>query len=75
MDPSGPAPHGAFDIVLCANVLIYFDMPARRRAAASIYRSLSRGGVLLVGFSESLNGVSEDFAPVRYSRMVAYRKE
>ncbi|MEX0748387.1 MAG: protein-glutamate O-methyltransferase CheR [Rhodothermales bacterium] len=74
MDPSGPAHPCSFDVVLCANVLIYFDIPARRRAAASIHRRLSGGGALLLGFSESLGGVSEEFAPVRYSRMVAYRK-
>lgn len=63
------------DVVLCANVLIYFDQPARQQAVASFYGSLNAGGYLLVGFSETLYGVTQAFRPVRFNKTIAYQKE
>jgi chemotaxis protein methyltransferase CheR len=45
---------GEVDVVFCRNVLMYFDLPARRRALEAIGRKLGRGGWLLVGHSEAL---------------------
>lgn len=50
---AGPGPAGAFDIVLCRNVLFYFDAADRRRALASLQRSAARGGWIGVGSTES----------------------
>ena len=75
IDTTGPTTPESVDVVLCANVLIYFDIAARRQAVQILHGSLRNGGVLLLGFSESLNGVTDDFRPLRYSRMVAYRKD
>ena len=62
------------DIVLCANVLIYFDTQAKQRVVASIYNNLNAGGYLLVGFSETLYGVTQSFQPVRFDKIIAYKK-
>ena len=62
------------DIVLCANVLIYFDTLAKQRVVASIYNNLNAGGYLLVGFSETLYGVSQSFQSVRFDKTIAYKK-
>ena len=75
IDATGPVSPGSVDVIICANVLIYFDIAARRQAVLTMHGSLRRSGVLLLGFSESLNGVTDDFSPLRYSRMVAYRKD
>ncbi|MFQ5572074.1 MAG: CheR family methyltransferase [Rhodothermales bacterium] len=64
----------AIDIVLCANVLIYFDNKAKQQAVSSIYNSLNTGGYLLVGFSETLYGVTQSFQPVRFDKSIAYKK-
>ncbi len=45
-----------FDLVLCRNVLIYFDAPSRIRALARLHESLRVGGFLGLGASESLWG-------------------
>ncbi len=45
----------SFDIVLCCNVLIYFDTASKIQVVSDLYRSLNHGGHLIVGTSESLN--------------------
>lgn len=45
---------GAFDAVLARNVLIYFSDDTVRRVVELLSNSLVRGGLLLVGASESL---------------------
>ncbi len=62
------------DLVLCANVLIYFDTQAKQRVVSSIYNNLNPGGYLLVGFSETLYGVTQSFQPVRFDKIIAYKK-
>lgn len=63
-----------FDVILCANVLIYFDDASKQQVVAGLYNSLSPDGYLLVGFSETLYGVTQAFRPVRYSKTIAYQK-
>jgi chemotaxis protein methyltransferase CheR len=43
-----------FDLILCRNVLIYFDEARRAEAVARLVRALKPGGWLLVGYSEAL---------------------
>lgn len=45
---------GAFDAVVCRNVLIYFREETARRVVEALTRRLTDDGVLLVGVSESL---------------------
>jgi chemotaxis protein methyltransferase CheR len=49
------APDGdgrGFDLILCRNVLIYFERDIFRRLASELFRALVPGGWLLVGSSE-----------------------
>jgi chemotaxis protein methyltransferase CheR len=52
---------GAFDIVLCRNVTIYFPLNVTRRVVGRIARSLRPGGFLFLGHAETLRGISTDF--------------
>jgi len=54
---------GAFDVVLCRNVLIYFDRETRSRVLAGIARQLTPGGYLILGASETVLGLSNAFQP------------
>jgi chemotaxis methyl-accepting protein methylase len=60
LDHRGGAPaesvFGSFDLVLCRNVLIYFEPAWRELACERIFASLAIGGFLLLGKSESLPG-------------------
>jgi chemotaxis protein methyltransferase CheR len=49
---------GGFDVIFCRNVLIYFDETARAAAARRLVSSLNPGGVLFLGYAESLRGVA-----------------
>ena len=51
---------GSFDVIFLRNVLIYFDLPTKQQVVSNLLRQLRPGGFLMVGHSESLNGVSGD---------------
>ena len=46
-----------FDLILCRNVMIYFDRPTQETLVRQLSAQLAPGGHLLVGHSESLSGV------------------
>lgn len=55
---------GPLDIVMCRNVMIYFDDPVRRRLLTDIHRLLRPGGYLIVGHAESLTAMVGNFRNV-----------
>jgi chemotaxis protein methyltransferase CheR len=52
---------GAFDIVFCRNVVMYFSPEVMRAVVARITGALSPGGFLFLGHAETLRGTSHDF--------------
>ena len=53
-DPFPPVGQiASFDIVLCRNVLMYFEPPAMQRIVDKLRDALVEGGVLLTGLSET----------------------
>ena len=68
----GFAPRGC-DVVWCRNVLIYFTAAARRRAIERLVGAAHTGGLLFVGYSESLRDVPE-LEPRRHGDAVYYVK-
>jgi chemotaxis protein methyltransferase CheR len=62
------------DVVFCRNVLMYFDIPARKRTIESFHRKLVKGGYLLLGHSESLLNLTTAFELVHLKRDMVYRK-
>ncbi|MHC5543267.1 CheR family methyltransferase [Singulisphaera rosea] len=65
---------GTFDLILCRNLLIYFDETTRRRLCNALYSALNPQGLLIVGAAESLYGVSDAFVLERSGNTVYYRK-
>ncbi|HVW72103.1 MAG TPA: protein-glutamate O-methyltransferase [Rhizomicrobium sp.] len=53
---------GQFDIVLCRNVLIYFDQPTKTRILGGITRRMASDGALLLGGAESVFGLCDALA-------------
>jgi chemotaxis protein methyltransferase CheR len=70
MTPTFPFRHG-FDVVFCRNVMIYFDRPTQEGLIGRIVQHLRPGGYLMIGHSESLNGVRH---PLKYLEPTIYRK-
>jgi chemotaxis protein methyltransferase CheR len=48
-------------------VMIYFDQATKHEVVARMLPHLARGGYIIVGHSESLNGVSDALASVQPS--------
>ncbi|HEY3325191.1 MAG TPA: CheR family methyltransferase [Planctomycetota bacterium] len=58
---------GPFDMVLCRNVMIYFDNLVRKRLLDEVFRLVRPDGYLLVGHAESLTGMMSSFKSLRPS--------
>jgi chemotaxis protein methyltransferase CheR len=52
---------GAYDIVFCRNVLMYFTPDKARTVVARITEALASDGYLFLGHAETLRGLSESF--------------
>lgn len=61
---SDPTPLGRFDIVLCRNVLTYFDNDTRTRVLERICRRMPEDGFLYLGADESVAGLTDRFSPI-----------
>jgi len=49
------------DVIFCRNVVIYFDKETKLDLVSRFYDQLKPEGYLLMGHSESLHGISEQF--------------
>jgi len=60
----GP-PGGSHDLIVCRNVLIYFDRETQERLFDTFYQAMPPGGFLMLGKVETLLGrARSQFAPV-----------
>jgi len=50
---------GEFDVIFLRNMLIYFDIPTKKRVVENLIPSLRAGGYFIVGHAETLNGVTD----------------
>jgi len=64
-----------FDIIFCANVLIYFDLKAKIKVINYLYNSLNKGGYLFIGYAETLHMISKAFSIINYPKTIGYKKE
>ncbi|XZE20460.1 CheR family methyltransferase [Pirellulaceae bacterium SH449] len=54
--------HTAFDMIFCRNVMIYFDSAAQSKIINHFGDYLKQDGLLFIGHSESIFGLSDQFA-------------
>jgi chemotaxis protein methyltransferase CheR len=74
MDRSKIALLGSMDVILCRNVIIYFDVEGKRRVIQTFFEKLKPGGHLLLGHSESLINLSSAFELRHLRRDLVYRR-
>ena len=72
LNPDFPLPR--FDIVLCRNVLIYFDDDGKAQALDTVYKRLANDGYLLTGAGEDAQRMDPRFERVRIDGVQCYRK-
>ena len=60
-----PLPDEKFDVILCRNVMIYFDNDITGKVINRLYDALLPGGLFIIGQSESLMNLKHRFKPVR----------
>ena len=66
---------GKFDIVFCRNVLIYFSAQLKTQILQQIAAGLNKEGILFLGASESMSGLSDAFSMVRCNPGLYYLKK
>ena len=65
---------GRMDVVFCRNVIIYFDLAAKKRVIDSFFQRLRPEGFLLLGHSESLMNVSNAFVLRHFVNDMVYQR-
>lgn len=58
------SPLGRFDIIMCRNVLIYFDEATKRAVLARLADALNPHGVLFLGSAETVIGMCDALKPL-----------
>ncbi|MET4026847.1 chemotaxis protein methyltransferase CheR [Marinobacter sp. MBR-99] len=66
---------GKFDIIMCRNVLIYFSADLKKDILTRLHGALNPGGYLILGASESLNGLPNLYEMVQCHPGIIYRKK
>lgn len=56
---------GPFDLILCRNVMIYFNQDTQRTIVENFGQRLRPDGYLFIGHSETLSGLNHLFEPLR----------
>lgn len=62
------------DLIFCCNVLIYFDVPSKRRVVQHFFSSLTPPGYFFLGHAESLYQVTDEFRLVHLPGATMYLK-
>ncbi len=62
---------GPFDVIMCRNVMIYFDKPTQAKLLKKFMRLLRPSGVLMLGHSES---IAKDFSQLKSDGKTTYIK-
>lgn len=71
MDEQYPA---EFDVIFCRNVVIYFDMETTINVMRKLHSSLNPDGVLFIGYSESLQYISDTFTMQEWEEALYYTR-
>jgi len=74
LDRSKIALLGTMDVILCRNVIIYFDAESKRKVIQTFWEKLRPGGHLLLGHSESLINLSSSFELRHLRNDLVYRR-
>lgn len=63
-----------YDVVFCRNVMIYFSEHALHKAVENFAQCIRPGGLLFLGHSESIIGVTKSFEAIRLGNSILYER-
>lgn len=66
---------GRFDVILCRNVLIYFDAEAKKKILTRMLELLPQDGYLILGGSETVFGLLDNLKPLTGGVAGIYTKQ
>lgn len=69
-----PPPNPPYDLILCRNVIIYFEREAQERLFDVFAEALAPGGLLVLGRVETVSGPRRASFEMLFSRERIYRK-
>jgi chemotaxis methyl-accepting protein methylase len=69
-----PPPDPPYDMIVCRNVVIYFDRPMQERLFQTFVEGLAPGGLLLLGKVETLVGPARERLKLEDPRERIYRR-
>jgi chemotaxis protein methyltransferase CheR len=67
-------PMPEMDVVFMRNVLIYFDVPTKKRVLDRLARTIRPGGYLFLGTVESTHNLSSSFQAVQVGNATCYQR-
>lgn len=71
----GNAPIGKMDLIICQNLLIYFDKEQRIQIADTLTKHLQPGGILILGVGELLGWDHPNLQRYPYANTLAFRHQ
>ena len=74
VNPKLPPEYDNFDVVFCANILIYFGIDAKKKTVDGIEKKMTNNGYFFTGHSETLHNVSKNFKLVNANGIPVYQK-
>ncbi|WP_160674956.1 protein-glutamate O-methyltransferase CheR [Clostridium sp. C8-1-8] len=66
---------GKVDIIICRNVLIYFDTDAIKKLVGTFYQLIKHNGYLLLGHAETITNINPGFETIYTPSIFYYKKE
>jgi chemotaxis protein methyltransferase CheR/type IV pilus assembly protein PilK len=66
-------PIGAMDIIVCQNLLIYYDRARREQLVNNFVEHLTPGGILILGVGELVNWSHPKLERLHYANTLAFR--
>jgi chemotaxis protein methyltransferase CheR len=71
-----PPPADRINVILCRNVMIYFDKPTQTKLVDGIFaKAMHPDGYLFIGHSESLTGFTKCFTYAAALKAPIYRRK
>ena len=66
---------GSFNLIFCRNVLIYFQQDIREKIFKELHKVLAPNGLLILGSTENMYGIENDFSKEIIDNTLVYRKK